>query len=180
VTARIAIVGCGAAKLDRPAPARDLYTGGLFRAAVADVEGRGLRYRILSAKFALVQPWHVLPPYDQRLADALAALDALGSDFRKRYLAIIAGHLGNWSQGIGWGATERPVYVSPHEAVVVEVHAGAAYVNVVREALELWPGRGRITLEEPCRGMEIGERLAFYARRREHQPGEQLGLWRAA
>jgi len=38
---RVALIGCGKRKLDRPAPAEHLYTGSLFRRALRFTEGRG-------------------------------------------------------------------------------------------------------------------------------------------
>ena len=63
----IALVGCAAAKLSRPAPARDLYTSQLFRKASAYAEANADRWYILSAKHGLVSPDTVLEPYDTKL-----------------------------------------------------------------------------------------------------------------
>lgn len=69
--APLAVVACGASKLARPAPARDLYTGGYFRAALATAEhlapGRVL---ILSARYGLIDPAEVVEPYDLRIDQA--------------------------------------------------------------------------------------------------------------
>lgn len=71
------VIPCGGRKLDRPARARDLYTGSMFRHTLANVErragmdeaeGRGpARVLILSAKHGLVEPGTVLEPYDLRM-----------------------------------------------------------------------------------------------------------------
>ena len=71
------VVPCGAAKLDRPAPARELYTGTMFRHTWANAvrcaeldEAAGLgpaRVLILSAKYGLVDPEQILEPYDLRM-----------------------------------------------------------------------------------------------------------------
>jgi hypothetical protein len=63
----IGLVGCAAAKLSRPAPARDLYTSQLFRKASAYAEANSDRWYILSAKHGLVSPDTVLEPYDMKL-----------------------------------------------------------------------------------------------------------------
>lgn len=64
----IAIIGCGARKLDRPAPARELYVGSYFqacsRAAEAIAPGR---WFILSAKHGLLRPGDEIEPYDLTL-----------------------------------------------------------------------------------------------------------------
>lgn len=67
----LVVIGCGAGKLDRPAPAAELYTGTYFREclatarAIADPES----IRILSAKHGLVRLDDVLEPYDVTLGD---------------------------------------------------------------------------------------------------------------
>lgn len=67
----LVVIGCGAGKLDHPAPAAELYTGTYFREclatarAIADPES----IRILSAKHGLVRLDDVLEPYDVTLGD---------------------------------------------------------------------------------------------------------------
>lgn len=70
----LAVVACGASKLAHPAPARDLYTGGYFRAALAAAEHQAAgRVLILSARYGLIDPAEVIAPYDQRI-DAPGAI----------------------------------------------------------------------------------------------------------
>lgn len=66
---RLAIVGCGRSKLPFATPARDLYTGNLFRAARAHVEAEGVRWLILSAYHGLLNPSEVIEPYDWTMAE---------------------------------------------------------------------------------------------------------------
>lgn len=65
------IIPCGAAKLDRPAPARDLYTGQMFRhtlhAAQTEADAIGGRVLILSAQHGLIDPDTVIAPYNTRM-----------------------------------------------------------------------------------------------------------------
>src|SRR3954447_20698251 len=73
---RIALVACCGQKLDRAAPAQELYTGPLFRRAAAYARTFDGWY-ILSAKYGLVRPDEVIVPYDctlltMRAADRLA------------------------------------------------------------------------------------------------------------
>lgn len=63
----IGLVGCAAAKLTRPAPARELYTSQLFRKASAYAEAHSDRWYILSALHGLVSPETVLEPYNVKL-----------------------------------------------------------------------------------------------------------------
>ncbi|MGK5677619.1 DUF7221 family queuine tRNA-ribosyltransferase-like protein [Actinoplanes sp. URMC 104] len=70
------VIPCGGQKLDRPAPARELYRGQMFRqtldsaiAAAADYEQEGVpaRVLILSGLHGLVELDTVLAPYEQRI-----------------------------------------------------------------------------------------------------------------
>jgi|SRR5579871_1141842 len=63
----VTLVGCGRQKSVRPAQARRLYTGGLFRLAAAWAERHARRWFILSAKHGLVEPDQFLAPYDAYL-----------------------------------------------------------------------------------------------------------------
>lgn len=67
--AGIVVIGCGAAKLERRAPAAELYTGQHFRVCRSTAEalaGPG-RWFILSARYGLVAPSAELEPYELRL-----------------------------------------------------------------------------------------------------------------
>jgi hypothetical protein len=65
------VIPCGGAKLDRPARARDLYTGSMFRhtltAALALADGDDARVLILSAQYGLLDLDEFIAPYDQRM-----------------------------------------------------------------------------------------------------------------
>jgi hypothetical protein len=63
----VVLIACCKGKLDYEAPARDLYTGDLFRKSVAYAEHRGLRWAVLSAAYGVVQPDVPLSPYDVTL-----------------------------------------------------------------------------------------------------------------
>lgn len=155
---RVAIIGCGAAKLDHRAPARDLYTGSLFVAARRDVEERAVPYRILSARYGLVRPWDVIAPYDLTIHAAQADHD---EDSWRRWVDIQGGYLGNWCAGVGWHRERDGASPYPGRIGIIEVHAGAAYVAVVRDMVRRWP----LEIVLPVEG-QIGERLGAYARRR--------------
>lgn len=64
---RVALVGCGAAKLPGRHRARDLYTGSLFRAALAHAERSADEVLILSALHGLVGLDDELDAYNVRL-----------------------------------------------------------------------------------------------------------------
>jgi hypothetical protein len=63
---KIGLVACGARKLSRTTPARELYTGTLFRLASEYAERTCDRWYILSGKHGLVSPETELLPYDSR------------------------------------------------------------------------------------------------------------------
>lgn len=67
MTITVGLVGCASQKLQRPAPARELYVSQLFRKASAYAEATCDRWYILSAKHGLVHPDTILEPYDVRL-----------------------------------------------------------------------------------------------------------------
>lgn len=100
------VIPCGGAKLDRPAAARDLYVGQMFRHTLDNVErlvaldaaeGRTARVLILSARYGLVELHQVIEPYDQRMeqagsvtAEALAAQAlTLGIDWGAQVYALL-------------------------------------------------------------------------------------------
>jgi hypothetical protein len=101
------VIPCSGAKIDRPAPARDLYTCSMFRHTLGNAEqcavldeAAGLgpaRVLILSARYGLVDPGQVLEPYDVRMgqpgsvsAATLAAQAlALGIDWGAQVYALL-------------------------------------------------------------------------------------------
>lgn len=73
---RVGLIGCSATKLDRSAPAAELYTGPIFTLARAWISERSEldAWGILSAQHGLVLPDQTLEPYDLDLA-ALPTID---------------------------------------------------------------------------------------------------------
>ena len=100
---KIGLVGCGARKLARAAPARELYTGTLFRLASAYAERVCDEWYVLSALFGLVHPDKVLEPYDHALTGVPITgrriwgtgvfnhLEAMGLCGRDTHWVILAG-----------------------------------------------------------------------------------------
>ena len=64
----VTLVACAATKLDRPAPARELYRSDLFAKSSTYAQRLGEWY-ILSAAHGLVHPDTVLEPYNVTLDD---------------------------------------------------------------------------------------------------------------
>jgi hypothetical protein len=65
----VILITCSKSKLDRPAPARELYTGPLFKKSVAWAERQGHRWFVVSARYGLLKPDEVRPPYNFTMND---------------------------------------------------------------------------------------------------------------
>lgn len=67
----IAVIGCGAEKLPHAAPARDLYTGPIFRARLALAEAHGAHaIFVASALHGLIPITDIIEPYERSLASS--------------------------------------------------------------------------------------------------------------
>lgn len=109
----IGLVACGKGKLDHPAPARDLYTGQLFRFARAYCEREYDTWWVLSAKHGLVHPDAVIAPYDQTLAGAPV-------EERRQWARLVADQL--WALAIQGRFS---------------LHAGEAYAGFLADQLSV-------------------------------------------
>jgi hypothetical protein len=69
MTKTFVIIPCGGAKLDKAAPARELYTGSMFRDQLATALTMTTpdRIRILSAKHGLLELDQIVEPYDVKM-----------------------------------------------------------------------------------------------------------------
>lgn len=128
------VIGCGKSKLDRRAPAGELYTGSLFRAARRYAEARGGRWAILSARHGLVMPDEELEPYDD-------------------VLRLSGVELERWAGR----AAHRLLRLDPE---LVEVLAGVTYARPLSREL----GRAGVRACEPLSGLGMGRRLAWLSR----------------
>lgn len=140
------LIGCGGLKLDHAAPARELYTGPLFRAARTHAEASGVPWAILSARYGLVMPADVIEPYDYRLQRVEGAP-------RSCYVTCraLGQQLRTWMRG--------------RANVQIEAHAGTPYVRWVWDALrEVYPNP--VGVAAPLHGLQVGERLSWYRQRR--------------
>lgn len=127
------VVGCGKAKLDVPAPARELYRGSLFRAARHYAELSGQRWAILSAAHGVIDPHVVLRPYDQRISN-------VGPYWLTRWARLAAD-----------GIIER----LPHATDRVEILAGKEYADPLARELEAM----EISVVKPLEGLGLGYRI---------------------
>ena len=63
------LVSCSARKLDRAAPARDLYNSAWFTKARRVVEAHGWKWGILSTKYGLLHPQQKVDTYNLTMKD---------------------------------------------------------------------------------------------------------------
>jgi hypothetical protein len=133
----VVLVGCVKRKLSHTAPAQDLYDSPLFRKERAYAEASGAPWFILSAQHGLVSPTELLHPYELRLSKTSQAYRRAWGERVVEQLATRYG-----------GVVGR----------VIEIHAGAAYADAIRERLR---SAGAV-VEEPLRGLTMGQRLGWY------------------
>ena len=150
----VGLVACGARKIDRLAPARDLYTGNLFRAASSYAAATYDEWWILSAKHGLVHPDTPLDPYNIKLTD-------LSADRRRGWAHVVESDLREPSSSI----TPRPGLAERFTAgqqVHVFFHAGTAYRELLAPLIARW---SNTTIHRPLDGLAIGEQLRWYGNR---------------
>lgn len=133
----VILIGCVKRKLPTGAPARDLYVSPLFRKGRAYAEHSGVPWFILSAQHGLVAPDDELEPYDLWLS-------ATSWQYRRE-----------WGGGVVAALREALGSIA---GLNIEVHAGSAYVDAIREGLRT----GGATVVEPLAGLALGPRLAWY------------------
>ena len=160
----IVVVGCGASKLDAPAPAAQLYTSTLFRLSYEYAQAIGDDVVIASALHGLVEPGRVLDPYECRLQVS----DDI--ELRKWSLRFAAALM---SRAVGH-YVDRIESNGPDDASVRFVFlCGRQYADPVVELLrnadsvaarDSTGGRLVWTFDEPLRGKQIGERLQWLRR----------------
>ena len=154
------LIACSASKADGPGPypPRELYTGSMFRAALAYAESAKVPWAVLSAKYGLLLPSRSVAPYEQKLTRKEGPEWAAGIVRQLDDLGLLVA-------GTGLSA---PTW---------EIHAGALYADPLVELLRgtrTRPAHGRRvggwrspeSVREPLRGLQIGQRLAWYAARK--------------
>lgn len=134
------LVGCGAVKLSRPAPASELYIGSLTRSAMQHARTSGQRWGIVSAHYGLLAPDDVVDPYERRLPPR-SKLDARLALAQRIHITLAEWR---WPRG------------------TLELHMGDDYVDVVRYVA----ATGDWHITAPLAGLQVGERLAWYRQRR--------------
>lgn len=142
---RIVLVGCASQKLGRPAPARDLYVSDLFRKASAYAEATGAHWFILSAKHGLVHPDAVLEPYDAKLGTKTSPPV---HQWAKGVVGQLAAQMADL--GLAWSDVELVLLAGAQYAVLAH-HLPAG-------------DKVRVHVEEPLKGLGIGQRLSWLKR----------------
>lgn len=136
----LVVIGCGLSKLERRAPARELYTGSLFRSCRRFAEATGAPWGILSALHGFVRPEQELDPYDARLPSG------------QQWLAL--------QERVRWGRAAADALLRAHSNVLggaVICLAGADYADALRVGLEPF----RVRMLEPLRGLGLGQRRGW-------------------
>lgn len=131
---RVGLVGCASTKLQRSAPARELYVSQLFKKASAYADLTCDRWYILSANHGLVHPDQVLDPYDVKL----------GANTRGQE------PIHNWADRV---RTQLAAELAEIPGVTLVALAGAQYQTVLRPCQ--WP------FEIPMKGLGIGQQLGY-------------------
>jgi hypothetical protein len=138
--ADLVLVACAKTKLSVPAQARDLYISPTFAKSRAYAEAQNVPWFILSAEFGLLSPDQLVAPYDRYLPDMSPGYRAAWGRWTVERLALLAGAL---------------------DGRVVEVHAGAPYVDAIAPHLAAKGAR----LVDRLKGLRQGERQAWYGSR---------------
>lgn len=147
---RVILIGCGKTKLEGEHEARDLYTGSLFRAARRYAEGASTYWWIVSAKHGALCPFERITSYEMRLPGR--------RDLRERWgtaaASTVYGYMSD--RDLGWQEDYSMGFY-------VEVLAGEDYADPVVAHFT----RLKVQCLQPLRGMQVGERLAWFKQRRE-------------
>jgi cytoplasmic iron level regulating protein YaaA (DUF328/UPF0246 family) len=155
----IGLVACAKTKLDRPAPARELYTSPLFRGSLAYAEQRCDRVFILSAKHGLVSPDEVIAPCDRvfilSAKHGLVSPDEVIAPYDETVKRMAQRERQFWAARVL--AALQPLLSVDTPILAL---ASGDYLNPIIQA-HLATGEGELYLRQPLQGMQIGQRLAF-------------------
>jgi hypothetical protein len=133
----LVLVGCVKTKRDVGALAKDLYTSDYFVKMRTYAEATGLPWFILSAEHGLISRDEWLEPYERYLPET-------SRDYRRA-----------WGQKV---AAQLEHAVGSLDGLFVDVHAGAAYIDSVEDALQQ---RGAQVIDQ-LKGLSFGRRLSWY------------------
>ena len=133
----LVLIGCVKTKRPTAAAAAELFVSPLFEGRRRYAVGSGSPWYVLSAKFGLLAPDDVVGPYDMYLADQSPGYKKAWGEFVTAQLEL-----------------------REHDLCgrVIEVHAGAAYVDPLRAPMA---ARGA-SLVIPLAHLTQGKQLAWY------------------
>lgn len=153
---RIMLIGCSKTKRtvtnNRKVTPTELYAGQLFLARVKLAEAIGVEWAVLSAKYGLWRSQGLRKPYDFAFEDMDSAEVAM---WHISVAMAVANDL--WEP---YDRNEADGPINPSE-MLVEIHAGRRYANPLAQILQA----SGIRVELPCKGMGIGQQLAYYDRK---------------
>ena len=158
----IMLIGCGRSKLQEQSPARDLYTGSLFRARRSLAEEMGCRWFVISAKHGLLYPDRVIAPYDVTI-DGLSVLD------RAAWFPVVTSQLIDAIEDPGCFYDDRDL-----RRVTIEIHAGESYASRLVETLRA----AGFTAFHPVANLGQGKQMEYYAVRRRQVGYSRIGAGR--
>lgn len=131
----------------------ELYASQLFKARRQYAEDRGFPWVVLSAKYGLWWPTHLLKPYDMTFSD-LDHAEVLA------WHSCVCHHLVEelW-EPFNLKLADGPI--APHE-LTLEFHAGAEYCHPLADMLQLLG----MNVLLPMAGLQIGEQLSWYKKQK--------------
>lgn len=142
---RLILIGCGSAKQSSAYPAKDLYTGSLFRARRQYAESRADYWFILSAKYGLLEPERQIDPYELDLRKQSAEARTV------------------WTYRVAEAIKAVSTQLTD-SSLSVEIHAGAPYAENLQCLLEQAGCFAEV--QWPVRGLTQGAQMRFYAQAR--------------
>ncbi|SUF09238.1 MULTISPECIES: DUF6884 domain-containing protein [Rhodococcus] len=148
VEADLVLVTCVKSKREAPSAAKDLYVSPLFTKQRAYAEQTGRPWFILSAEHGLVAPDDWLAPYERYLPDTPPAYRAA------------------WGR---WVAERLELLTGPLQDRVVEIHAGATYLDALAPHLH---AKGA-SIRTPLAGLSMGHRLSWYTQHGSDTPAAE-------
>jgi len=142
--ATIILVSCGASKNTNPSPARELYTGALFRNSLAYAEKLGGdKIFILSALHGLVELDTLIAPYNVTLSPVSKKVKKKHPDLR----VLDANEKKAWALTV----TAQLANVANLGEDVFIFLAGESYIKPLRKHI--------VHLEEPLKGLRFAFRV---------------------
>jgi len=143
----VALVGCGKRKSDIQAnqPAKELYTGTLFRLSIRHALATASEVHILSALHGLIFPDDRIAPYDLCMTQVPISKQS------------------EWGRNVVAGLKEIYLLTPIH----LVFYAGQQYIRPILAHLEA--EQGYWTWENPLEGLDLFERVTWFKEREARQ-----------